>query len=88
VRLKSRRSRVAASEGWGGGNDMGTVISFPTAGRAARGPDSMVGKSQSAAVIILPVIRIERYAEAPSGDLEPEAGSTARRRRRRRANRS
>lgn len=67
---------------------MGTVINFPTAERAARGPDSMAGKSESAAIIILPVIRIERHAEAPSGDLEPEAGSTARRRRRRRANRS
>ena len=34
-------------------------------------------------LIILPVIRIERYAETPTGDLEPEA-STPRRRRRRR----
>jgi hypothetical protein len=67
---------------------MGTVINFQPAGRAARGSSSMAGTSQSAAIIILPVIRIERYAETPSGDLEPEAGSTARRRRRRRANRS
>jgi hypothetical protein len=48
----------------------------------------MTAKSESAAVIILPVIRIERYAEGPRGDLEPEAGNSARRRRRRRANRS
>jgi hypothetical protein len=48
----------------------------------------MAGTSESAAIIILPVVRIERYVDAPSGDLEPEAGSTARRRRRRRAHRS
>jgi len=67
---------------------MGTVINFQLAVRAARGSSLMAGTSESAAIIILPVIRIERYAEAPSGDLEPEAGSTARRRRRRRAHRS
>jgi hypothetical protein len=67
---------------------MGTVINFQPAGRAARESSLMAGTSESAAIIILPVIRIERYAEAPSGDLEPEAGSTARRRRRRRAHRS
>jgi len=71
-----------------GGNDMGTVINFQSAGRAARGPSLMAGTSESAAIIILPVVRIERYVDAPSGDLEPEAGSTARRRRRRRAHRS
>jgi hypothetical protein len=48
----------------------------------------MARTSEPAVVIILPVIRIERYAEAPNGSLEPEAGSTARRRRRRRTQRS
>jgi hypothetical protein len=67
---------------------MGTVINFQPAVRAARGSSLMAGTSESAAIIILPVVRIERYVEAPSGDLEPEAGSTARRRRRRRAHRS
>jgi len=66
---------------------MGTVINFQAAARAARAPGSIAAKSESAAVIILPVIRIERHVEAPSGDLEPQLGSTARRRRRRRANR-
>ena len=84
--FKSRRSRVAGPTV--GGNDMGTVINFQPAVRAARGSSLMAGTSEPAAIIILPVIRIERYAEAPSGDLEPEAGSTARRRRRRRAHRS
>jgi len=86
--VKSPGSRSAASDRPGRGNDMGTVINFQPAVRAARGPSPMTGKSESAAVIILPVIRIERYLEAPSGDVEPEAGSTARRRRRRRAQRS
>jgi hypothetical protein len=72
----------------GGGNDMGTVINFQPARRTARGPGPMADRSEPAAVIILPVIRIERYAEPPSGDVEPEASSTARRRRRRRAHRS
>jgi hypothetical protein len=65
---------------------MGTVINFQAAQRSARGPRPIAGTSESAAVIILPVVRIERYAETPTGDLEPEA-TTPRRRRRRRANR-
>jgi len=64
---------------------MGTVINFRPAERAAREP-AMARTSKSAVVIILPVIRIERYDEAPS--LKPEAGSSARRRRRRRSQRS
>jgi len=67
---------------------MGTVIDFRPTGRVAREPASMACTSESAVVIILPVIRIERYDEAPKGSLEPDAGSTARRRRRRRSQRS
>ena len=70
------------------GSGMGTVINFQASGRTVRGPSSIASKSQSAAIIILPVIRIERYAESPTGDFEPEASSSARRRRRRRATRS
>jgi hypothetical protein len=66
---------------------MGTVINFPEARPSARRPRPIADKSESAAVIILPVVRIERYADAPSGDFAPEA-SAPRRRRRRRANRS
>jgi hypothetical protein len=62
------------------------VISFPAVGHTARGPRSITGRSESATVIILPVIRIERYAEEPT--VEPEASSSPRRRRRRRATRS
>jgi len=73
--------------GGGGGKDMGTVINFQVTARAARAPSSIATKSESAAVIILPVVRIERYTGSASGDLEPQSGSTAGRRRRRRANR-
>ncbi|TMJ45476.1 MAG: hypothetical protein E6G86_01050 [Alphaproteobacteria bacterium] len=66
---------------------MGTVINFQVAARAARAPSSIATKPESAAVIILPVVRIERYIGSASGDLEPQPGSTAGRRRRRRANR-
>jgi hypothetical protein len=67
---------------------MGMVISFPAGERTARGPRLITGRPESATVIILPVIRIERYVDEPSGDIEPEAGSGPRRRRRRRATRS
>jgi hypothetical protein len=66
---------------------MGTVINFQAVAPATRAPGSIAAKSESAAVIILPVIRIERHAGTPRGDLEPQPGSAARRRRRRRANR-
>jgi hypothetical protein len=64
---------------------MGTVISFPAVGRVARGARSIAGKSESATVIILPVIRIERYDDEWTGGIEPASGSGSRRRRRRRA---
>jgi hypothetical protein len=67
---------------------MGTVISFPEVGRAARGGRSILGNPEPATVIILPVIRIERHADEPSDGMEPEAGSASRRRRRRRVTRS
>jgi hypothetical protein len=67
---------------------MGTVISFPAVERAARAPRSAAGKSRSATVVILPVIRIERYVEEPVATCEPVTSRGTRRRRRRRANRS
>jgi hypothetical protein len=66
---------------------MGTVISFPAVERTARTSKSIAGQSESATVIILPVIRIERHVDEPAGGIEPETGSGARRRRRRRATR-
>ena len=64
---------------------MGTVIGFPEQGREfARG--RVIGmRAESATVIILPVIRIERYTDEPA---EGAASRSQRRRRRRRASRS
>ena len=67
---------------------MGTVISFPAVEQTARASRSIAGQSKSATVIILPVIRIERYVDEPTGSFEPDASSSPRRRRRRRATRS
>ena len=63
---------------------MGTVIHFPEGQRSARNryegsPD------EPTAVIILPVVRIERSPDEPSDGLESGPGG---RRRRRRASRS
>jgi hypothetical protein len=67
---------------------MGTVNSFTAVARTARASRSVAGKSESATVIILPVIRIERYVDEPTGGFEGQARNSAGRRRRRRATRS
>jgi hypothetical protein len=62
---------------------MGTVIRLPEAARGVRG-DGVRGEGerrQSATVIILPVIRIERYSDEPS-DRGETRGNRRRRRRR------
>jgi hypothetical protein len=61
---------------------MGQVIGFPE--RIARDDRLMAGRPESATVIILPVIRIERYTDEPS----ESASRSQRRRRRRRTSRS
>jgi hypothetical protein len=66
---------------------MGTVVKFPDEGRVVR-----FGRAEtpedSATVIILPVIRIERHDEAQAEDAEPQthppADNGGRRRMRRR----
>ena len=63
---------------------MGSVVRFPELGRSSRRGKLIGGKPESATVIILPVIRIERFADEPS---EPEATRSQRRRRRRRESR-
>ena len=65
---------------------MGNVIKFPDEGRIVRfGRDAAV---ESATIIILPVIRIERYADAHVEEAEPHrrppADNGGRRRLRRR----
>jgi hypothetical protein len=63
---------------------MGTVVKFPKDSRAARTGSRTAG-SESATIVILPVIRIERYQSDP---LRSEPARAQRRRRRRRAARS
>ncbi len=78
-----------ASDSECGGLKMGMVISFPEAGQVARPPRVFAGRAGSATVIILPVIRIERYTDEPTGGFEPaETSRSQRRRRRRRTSRS
>jgi hypothetical protein len=47
---------------------VGTVIKFPDEGRIMRFGRA---EDESATIIILPVIRIERYADSHTGGLEP-----------------
>jgi hypothetical protein len=76
--------RRAADRGRrGGGKQMGTVVNFPGVRRGGRGGKSIVKNAQSAIVIILPTIRIERYQP-----YEPEPIRAQPRRRRPRASRT
>jgi hypothetical protein len=65
---------------------MGIVVAFPEARSVAR--DGAERAAASATVIILPVVRIERYDEDPSGDVEPSTAAASGRKRRRRASRT
>jgi hypothetical protein len=65
---------------------MGEVIQFPDEAGYARGGRYIDAQTESATVIILPVIRIERDPDDSNG-LEPNTGNSAGRRRRRRATR-
>jgi hypothetical protein len=67
---------------------MGTVISFPAAGSIPRASRAIAAESGGATVVILPVVRIERYDEEPGENFKREASAPSRRRRRRRASRS
>lgn len=68
---------------------MGTVISFPERVSTARGGDApQRAAAGSATVIILPTIRIERHVDVPSAGRKAALGTSAIRKRRRRASRS
>ena len=60
---------------------MGIVIDFPS--RDAASSRRSVAPDRSAQVVILPVIRIERYEEMPEGYFRPARGEQGRKRRRR-----
>jgi hypothetical protein len=63
------------------GVDMGTVIRFPDE-RIAGGERGGAGGA-GATIVILPVIRIERGNDEPSGGIAPGTGAPGRKRRRR-----
>jgi hypothetical protein len=58
---------------------MGTVVKFPGIWRAARTGKSIGKKVDSAIVIILPAVRIERFFDQPS-EVEPVRAQRRRRR--------
>jgi hypothetical protein len=62
---------------------MGTVIRFPLEERI--GHKALGAGLEPATVVILPVIRIERHTEEPSGGRAPGTGNSPGRGRRRRA---
>jgi hypothetical protein len=66
---------------------MGTIVEFPVHASARRaGPDvNMAPREGTATILILPAIRIERYADETSGGIGPEEGTASGRRRKRRA---
>jgi hypothetical protein len=65
---------------------MGTVINLSERRPVTRVNDNVDRNAQSATVVILPVIRIERYDDTPARNAGGRAASV--RRRRRRASRS
>jgi hypothetical protein len=67
----------------GKGTAMGEVIRFPDEAGHARDGKYADGNGESATVIILPVIRIDREPDGSNG-LEPDTGNSSGRRRRRR----
>ncbi len=67
---------------------MGLVIRFPLEQRIAQDPGQSVRITEPAAVVILPVIRIDRQSDGPSGGIAPGSGSGPGRGRRRPAGRS
>jgi hypothetical protein len=66
---------------------MGTIIDFP-ADAVARSLGSWLDdapREGMGTILILPVVRIERHADKTNGGSDPEQGTAAGRRRRRRA---
>jgi hypothetical protein len=62
---------------------MGEVIQFPDEAGYSRGGRYIDASTESATVIILPVIRIDHVVDGTNG-LEPDTGNSPGRRRRRR----
>ncbi len=63
---------------------MGIVVEFPVDEAARRaGPGMNMVPPEGATILILPAIRIERYADETSDGIGPEGTAPGRRRRRR-----
>lgn len=63
---------------------MGSILAFPAdAGLRRNTPREAIAPEAMGHLVILPVIRIERYDDTTDGDRGPEEGKTGRRRRRR-----
>ena len=62
---------------------MGEVIRFPDEADISRRGKHVDASSEPATVIILPVVRIERNPDKPSGGVSGSGNDTPRRRRRR-----
>jgi len=62
---------------------MGTVVTFPESRRIPRGAHVGGTHNASATIIILPVIRIERYTDEPSDGRSAGPHASGRKRRRR-----
>ena len=67
---------------------MGTVIRFPGERRAAQGGASATDHHESATIMILPVVRIERMDESPFDGFAPDSNTAAGRKRRRPSSRT
>jgi hypothetical protein len=81
--ISARRAEGPGSPAGRGKRLVGTVIKFPNEGRIVR--FGRGDADESATIIILPVIRIERYAEAEAEPhTHPPADNGGRRRVRRR----
>ena len=61
---------------------MGLIIDFPCM-LMRRSEPTPAQRAESAEVVILPVVRIERHDEAPTDGHEPGEGTKTRKRRRR-----
>ena len=64
---------------------MGSVVKFPETSRVVPDENGVTDQPWSAIVIILPVVRIERYYDTPSDGFSVGSGTPSGRRRRRRA---
>jgi hypothetical protein len=67
---------------------MGTVIRFPDERRTARGGSDAIQHHESATIMILPVVRIERMDGNPFDGFAPDSNTAPGRKRRRPSSRT